>query len=164
MFGHENGKRKMIQVDQRCRFFFGGKSELLLSEAVRTGESASSRAGVWMPGSWRLEGFPIFFVRVLAILGNQVTRFPFSGESDTHGWYVKGDAGRLQNPKASTPSSPPESPSEGGNHVTTRLFLEGPLKVVVQYGSVFVLFSNWCEPYLLNIFHLSLLSKTLKIW
>lgn len=51
MFGHENGKRKMIQVDQRCRFFFGGKSELLLSEAVRTGESASSRAGVWMPGS-----------------------------------------------------------------------------------------------------------------
>ena len=52
MFGHENGRRKMIQVDQRCRFFLGGgKSELLLSEAVRTGESASSRAGVWMPGS-----------------------------------------------------------------------------------------------------------------
>ena len=45
IFGNEMAN--MIQIVQRCRIF--GTSKSVACEAVRTGESASSRAGVWMP-------------------------------------------------------------------------------------------------------------------
>ena len=138
IFGNEMAK--MIQIVQRCRIF--GTSKSVACEAVRTGESASSRAGVWMPklgwtcfrDSWQPA---FFFLANQTHIGEKSVRHTHRRTLMTR---VK-HSSRLQNPKASTPSSPPESPSEGGNSNHTVSGRALVLKIVVQYGSLFVLFS-----------------------
>ena len=130
MFGHENGRRWFRLIKDVVFFFLG-----LLSPNccyLRLCVLANLPVHALVFGCLGVEDLKVFQSFLWGFWRFWATRLP--------GFFF------LVSPKASTPSSPPESPSEGGNHVTTRFFLEGPLKIVVQYGSVFVLFSNWCEP------------------